>query len=110
MAIELYGTEGTLVLDQGLSLNPLAEHIVIGAKSGERALAEIPIPAEYRPRESGGDSRLAPFMVLVDRFVQSIRSGETLSPSLVDGLRNQQVMDAVRQSSREGRWVSISPD
>ena len=109
VGIEIYGTEGTLVLNQGLSINPQHDHVVLGAKSGDKELREIPIPADHQPPGTGGDHRLPPFLALVDRFVTSIRTGETLSPGFVDGLRNQQVIDAVKQSSREGRWVPISP-
>jgi predicted dehydrogenase len=109
VAVEIFGSEGTIVLDQGYSLNPQAGHVVRVAKVGDKELRELPIPAEHQPPDSGGDHRLPPFVALVQRFVHAIRTGEEVSPSFVDGLRNQQVIDAVRQSSREGRWVAITP-
>ncbi len=109
VSIEFYGTEGSLLLDQGTSLNPQHDHVVKGAKSGDREYQVLPIPREFEPPDVGGDHRLPPFVALVNRFTRAIRSGETLSPSFVDGLRNQQVIDAVRESSREGRWVPVTP-
>lgn len=109
VSIEFYGTEGSILLDQGNSLNPVHDHVVKGSRSGDREYQVLPIPDEFQPPETGGDHRLPPFVALVNRFVESIRTGEALSPSFVDGLRNQQVIDAVKQSSREGRWVPVSP-
>ena len=50
-----------------------------------------------------------PFRLLTREFVRGIRTGTSPAPNFYDGWRNQQVMDAVRESSRSGRRVLIEP-
>ena len=52
-----------------------------------------------------GKALIAP---LVERMLQGIRTGQTPSPSLVDGLRAQSVLDAALESARRGAWVDVN--
>ncbi len=45
--------------------------------------------------------------LLADAFI-AIGKGEEPSPSMLDGLRNQEVLDAVERSSDSGLWVNLS--
>jgi predicted dehydrogenase len=51
-----------------------------------------------------GKALIAP---LVERMLHGIRTGQTPSPSLVDGLRAQSVLDAVLESARRRAWVDV---
>ena len=51
-----------------------------------------------------GKALIAP---LVERMLHGIRTGQTPSPSLVDGLRAQSVLDATVESARRGAWVDV---
>ena len=51
-----------------------------------------------------GKALIAP---LVERMLSAIRTGETVSPSFVDGLRAQMVLDAVRESLARRAWVAV---
>ncbi|MEM7344188.1 MAG: Gfo/Idh/MocA family oxidoreductase [Chloroflexota bacterium] len=41
------------------------------------------------------------------QFLKSIWDNQPASPSLADGLRVQEIMEAAEQSSAEGRWVTV---
>lgn len=60
---------------------------------------------EGGPSDVMGKALIAP---LVERMLHGIRTGQTPSPSLVDGLRAQTVLDAVLESSARRAWVSVS--
>lgn len=113
--IEIYGSEGTIVLDQGYGFNPPIQGKVLGYRYGEggaqgRAfLQELPVPSRYKPFELDSDDRLLPFVLLVRELVRGIREGAAVTPNLDDGLRCQHVLDAIRESSATGRWVTVPP-
>ncbi|HEV8440371.1 MAG TPA: Gfo/Idh/MocA family oxidoreductase [Methylomirabilota bacterium] len=59
---------------------------------------------EGDPMEVIGKTTIAP---LVKRFLAGVRKGESLSPSFEDGVRSQQVLDAVLESIGSGNWVTV---
>lgn len=101
--VEAYGSEGTLVL------NP--DDQLLGAPHGKKELEEIPIEREeytqgvpiflqrYRRGLEG----------LVGEMINSIRDGKQRSPSFVDGVKCQEVMDAIELSNERRCWISIPP-
>jgi predicted dehydrogenase len=104
--IEVYGSDGTLVTPQR-GPNPPAHGIVLGAKTGARELAPIAVPERLQPIADDRDDRMAPFRILTQEFVRGIREGASPTPNFYDAWRNQQVLDAIRESSYTGRRVSI---
>ena len=103
----LTGSEGSLYAEQP-GPNPQQDGTVLGAPVGERALAELPMPERYTPFEDDRDLRLVAFRLLVREFERGIREGVSPAPSFEDGWRCQQILDAVRESSRTGRRVAIA--
>lgn len=100
--LEAYGTEGTAVMSPGR---------LQAARVGE-PLADLALPASpdvpgvtFR---AGLDHRIPPFTALADRLARALR-GETPAdlPTFRDGVAVQAVMDAVRQSDAEGRWIRV---
>lgn len=104
--IEIYGRDGTLVTPQS-GVNPPAQGTLLGARLGEAALAELPIPARLKPFADRRDERLMPFRLLVREFLRGVGEGASPSPNFFDGYRCQQVLDAVRESSRTGGTIVI---
>jgi len=47
------------------------------------------------------------FMNQVADMMNGIASNKPLKPDFVDGLRNQEVLDAVLQSCGERKWVKV---
>jgi predicted dehydrogenase len=75
-------------------------------------LAPIRVPSglpksagEGDPLEITGKATIAP---LVKRFIAAIRKGERVSPSFEDGLRAQEVLDAVLESLASGTWARVN--
>ena len=105
-AVEVYGRDGTLATPQR-GVNPPAHGTLLGAKLGEERLQELPIPERLQPFADARDDRLMPYRLMVREFVRGIREGTSPTPNFYDGYRVQQVLDAVRESSRTGRRVEI---
>ena len=51
-----------------------------------------------------------PFKAWVTRLAAAVGGEAEPSPTFEDGLRCQEVMDALRLSHREGRWVPLPLD
>jgi predicted dehydrogenase len=47
------------------------------------------------------------FVHTVYDFINAVISGKSVTPNFVDGLRNQQVLEAVEKSNKTGRWAKI---
>ena len=108
--IQIYGTQGTLQTPQR-GANPPPDGIVLGTRFGEgHGVQELPMPERFRPFDDPRDERLMAFRLLVRHFIQGIADGTSPSPNFYDGLRCQQVLDAVAESGVSGRWVNISAD
>jgi predicted dehydrogenase len=104
--VEIYGSGGALVTPQR-GVNPPAHGTLLGAKVGDEKLVEMEIPERLQPFADDRDDRLMPFRMLAREFVRGIHEGTSPAPSFYDGLRCQQVMDAVRESSLTGRRIAI---
>ena len=70
--------------------------------------AELPRPASLPPLEDAPTWRIAAVRRLIREFERGIREGGSPAPNLRDGLRCQAVLDAVRESAREGRRVAVT--
>ena len=127
--VEAYGTEGTLILD--------TDNRLYGGRAGESRLSEISLPplevpaselvtppdqidfrqfVEDRGSEWPGYVPPSPKYLsgliynclrLLRHFVRGVRGEEAPSPSFYDGVRCQEVMDAIYLSSSEGRWITL---
>jgi predicted dehydrogenase len=104
--VEIYGETGTLILGSSNQQDYVHGFKLWGAKSGQPlALMEIPQRLEFPQTYS--DGRLAPFLRVVDNWVTSIDLGQSLQPSLVEGVYSQRLMDAAQRSNASRRWVMI---
>ncbi len=103
--IVVMGERGTLIAEQP-GPNPMEDGVVIGSRDGS-ALQPLDTPGEYLPFKDARDHRLMAFRLLVRDFTAGIDRGMSPAPNFTDGLRCQEVLDAVRESSRSGRKVEI---
>jgi predicted dehydrogenase len=62
---------------------------------GQRTFVEVELP------------RAAPRPTFVDQFVEDVRRDIELGPTFLDGVRAQEVMDAVLRSAVEQRWTLV---
>jgi predicted dehydrogenase len=103
--IAVMGERGTLIAEQP-GPNPMENGVVIASHDGS-PLQPLATPAKYAPFSDDRDHRLMAFRLLVREFNRGIEHGTSPSPNFTDGLRCQQVLDAVRESSRSGRTVEL---
>jgi predicted dehydrogenase len=93
---EIYGPEGALVYE---NTDQEAITALFGQAAARHGLfGRLPVPEHYRKTRSDH----------VASFVAAILEGHAMEPSFLDGLRCQQVLDAVRDSAREGRRVTVA--
>jgi predicted dehydrogenase len=104
--IVVMGDDGTLIAEQP-GPNPMEDGIVIGSRDGS-PLQALPTPGKYLPFKDSRDHRLMAFRLLVRDFTHGIEQGTSPSPNFTDGLRCQQVLDAVRQSSASGQTIQLA--
>ena len=84
--------------------------ILIGRQPQEligAPLQALETPPQYTPLADARDHRLMAFRLLVRDFTTGVEQGTSPAPSFTDGLRCQEVLDAVRESSESGRTVLL---
>lgn len=99
------GERGTLIAEQP-GPNPIEDGIVVASRDGS-PLQPLATPSKYTPFTDDRDHRLMAFRLLVRDFNRGIDEGRSPSPNFTDGLRCQQVLDAVRESSKSGRTIAL---
>jgi len=104
--LEVYGDRGTLVLGSDNQKDYVHGFKLWGSQLGE-PLKELEIPKRLEFLETFQDGRIAPFVRIVDRWVQGIDAGRAIAPSLPEGLYAQRLMDLAHESSESGRWVTV---
>lgn len=104
--VEIYGSKGTLVLGSDNQQDYVHGFRLWGSQGGE-PLAEIKIPQRLEFPQVYPDGRIAPFIRVVDRWVEAIDGGESLIPSLREGVYSQLLMDLTQESHATGTWVDI---
>jgi predicted dehydrogenase len=102
---EVNGSEGTLIYEL---LHP---HRLLGSRR-EGALEEMPVPPAAltysgEPLEPGLDPLQAFRWDQNAEFIEAIRDGRPCVPSFHDGVRVQEVVDAIVESARERRSVAV---
>ena len=103
--IVVMGERGTLIAEQP-GPNPMENGVVLASRDGA-ALQPLPTPPEYTPFTDDRDHRLMAFRLLVREFARGIDKRESPSPNFTDGLRCQEVLDAVRESSKSKRTITL---
>jgi predicted dehydrogenase len=112
MTIEVYGTEGGAEFSLQ---DPWALRVAVGedGRDPARPMQRVEVPTEFL-RVPGstrdphaGDPRWGYRYDQEFQFVESVRLGQSRSPTLLDGVRCQAVLDAAIESGRERRWTSV---
>ena len=104
--VEVYGDRGTFVLGSSNQKDYVHGFKLWGSQQGE-PLQELEIPKRLEFPETFQDGRIAPFVRIIDRWVQGIDEGRAIAPSLKEGLYSQRLMDLAHQSNQSGRWVTV---
>ncbi|WP_071516471.1 Gfo/Idh/MocA family oxidoreductase [Geitlerinema sp. PCC 9228] len=104
--VEIYGDRGTLVLGSGNQKDYVHGFHLYGSQDGS-PLAEMAVAPEYEFSHTYKDGRLAPFVRIVDRWVQGIDSGKPELPTLREGVYSQLLMDLTHESSDRQEVVEV---
>lgn len=104
--IEVYGDRGTLVLGSSNQSDYVHGFKLWGAAAGEE-LQELEIPDRLQFPKTYDDGRLAPFIRVVNHWVECIDAGQMVAPSMREGLYSQLLMDLTHRSSELGTWVDV---
>jgi predicted dehydrogenase len=98
--IILSGSEGMLVVG--------SDGRLFGARRRE-TLSELPLPDRLSVHDGEFDHPLVqPTILLMREWASAIRTGVAHSPSFDDGVKIQEILDAVQRSSQQGRWVDVN--
>jgi len=103
--IVVMGDGGTLIAEQP-GPNPMEDGVVIASRNGE-PLKALETPGRYTPFKDPRDHRLMAFRLLVRDFAAGVERHASPAPNFIDGLRCQEVIDAVRKSSESGRTIAL---
>ena len=104
--LEVYGDQGTLVLGSDNLKDYVHGFKLLAAPAG-KSLTPVEIPKSLAFPQLFTDGRLAPFIRIVDRLVESIDQGKSLTPSLKEGSYSQLLMDLCHQSHNSRSWVEV---
>lgn len=104
--VEVYGDRGTLILGSHNQKDYVHGFQLWGSHQGA-PLTELPIPDRLAFTKTYEDGRIAPFVRIIDRWVQGIDQGQAIAPSLEAGLYSQQLMDLAHQSHQQGCWLQV---
>jgi predicted dehydrogenase len=104
--LEVYGDRGTLVLGSDNQKDYVHGFRLWGSQA-EQSLTELEIPKRLAFPQVYADGRIAPFIRVVDRWIQSIENGKTLEPSLKAGVYSQLLMDLAHHSHQSNQWVDV---
>ncbi|MGP1375870.1 MAG: Gfo/Idh/MocA family protein [Almyronema sp.] len=106
--VEIYGDRGTLVLGSSNAKDYVHGFKLYGATAGE-PLAELEIPTRLDFPQTYSDGRLAPFIRVVNHWVECIDRQQVSAPSLREGCYSQLLMDLTHQSSQQSSWLDVPP-
>ena len=104
--LEIYGDRGTLVLGSD-NLKDYVHGFRLKAATPGKPLAVVEIPKRLAFTQVFSDGRLAPFIRVVNNWVQGIDAGRLKSPTLREGVYSQLLMDLTHQANEEERWVNV---
>jgi predicted dehydrogenase len=104
--LEVYGDRGTLILGSSNQKDYVHGFQLWGGHQGQ-PLTELEIPSRLAFPRTWEDGRIAPFVRIVDRWVQGIDQHQSIEPSLQAGVYSQRLMDLAHKSNQTGTWVRV---
>ena len=83
-------------------------NVLSGAREGEIGLRELPVADATAGFPDFDHPLVGPTALLHRAWAEAIRIGRIASPSFADGVKVQEILDAVARSSQQGRWIDTS--
>jgi predicted dehydrogenase len=104
--LEVYGDQGTLVLGSS-NLKDYVHGFELYAATAGKDLEQVEIPPRLVFPKVYPDGRLAPFIRIVNHWLDCIDAGQTVAPSLKEGVYSQLLMDLTHQASASRTWLDV---
>ncbi len=118
LRVEIHGSRGAIRFN-GMDPHHLEFHDATAADQplgGLRGWNRIDCGHRYPPHCAGFPSPKAAIgwlrshVACLAAFLQAVAEGRPAAPGLEQGIRVQHLMDCVRRSAAESRWVEVSPE
>lgn len=99
---QIFGSEGTILLSND------DEKLMLAAPGGEFEDVTVPDPNAVLEGVGKGIWNVS-YVAFMQALCQAIEEGTTVqgAATFEDGLRNQRVLDAVKQATQERRWITL---
>tara|TARA_Y100001968_G_scaffold229440_1_gene212235 strand:- start:161 stop:1261 length:1101 start_codon:yes stop_codon:yes gene_type:complete len=105
--IEIYGSEGTLILGSENQKDYVHGFGLWFAEKG-CTLAAVPVDKALSFEKTWKDGRIAPVARIQNWWLKSIYEGTPIIPGLSEGISSQKVCDAINESNSSGLQINIS--
>jgi predicted dehydrogenase len=105
--VEVYGDRGTLVLGSDNLKDYVHGFQLYGSQAGA-PLQPLAIPERLQFPTTYADGRIAPFVRVVNHWVNDIDRGNPTAPSIQEGVVSQRLMDLAHQAHATNTWVAWS--
>lgn len=111
LEIGLHGSEGSLVFQDDWGAPDAMTGRILAMRKGDQVPSAVAIPVRVTGEFLDAPDYFTPvrscFAQMTREFVSAIREKRPAEPSFHDGLRVQEVIDAVLRSAQEERWVTV---
>jgi predicted dehydrogenase len=109
--IALCGSEGSMIFQEDWGAPDASIGRIWATRAGDPGPSAVPIPERLTGEFLDGPDYYTPFRSCFSRMarevVGAIQEGRDAAPSFHDGLRVQEVLDAVVRSAHEERWMTV---
>jgi predicted dehydrogenase len=111
LEITVFGSEGSLIFQDDWGAPDAATGRILAMRRNDHVPATVPIPTrltgEFVDMPDFATPLRACFARMASAFVAAIRENRPAEPNFQDGVRVQEVIDAVLRSANEQRWVTV---
>ena len=111
MEVDLFGTEGSLTFQHGWGMEYELTGAIMAMRQGDNSPKRVELPARLVDEFVALPDYYTPmrgcFARMAAEFSGAIREGRPAHPNFLDGLRVQQVMEAVMRSAEGRQWVDV---
>ncbi|PSN15075.1 oxidoreductase, partial [filamentous cyanobacterium CCP5] len=104
--VEVYGDKGALVLGSSNLKDYVHGFQLFGSQDNE-PLTELVIPDRLEFPKTYADGRIAPFIRVVNHWVECIDTRTPKAPSIREGVASQKLMDLTHQAHAMGAWITV---
>jgi predicted dehydrogenase len=103
--LEIYGTEGTLMMVGGGDAGQEVKRRIMGGQKADKAMQELPVPERFKVvpeaiRSQGPSYDVGQMWV---QFAHAIRAGTAVEADFAHAVRRHRMLDAIRRASETGQ-------